>query len=132
MEAVMGDTTRGVYDKFRVIRRDGRGRQGEKHYGCEYFVLDLDHDAHALPALLAYASSCEAEYPLLARDIREKARRRGLPVVESSARAKLEAVRARLADAAQFAVGTRELRSLTTEQADAIRDCLAVIDGSGT
>lgn len=68
---MMGDKTRGLYGKFRVDRVDGRSDIGEKHYGCEYFVLDLTHDRHALSALTAYANSCEAEYPLLAEDLRK-------------------------------------------------------------
>jgi hypothetical protein len=35
-------------------------------------VLDLKHDRFAGPALRAYADACEAEYPLLARDLRAK------------------------------------------------------------
>jgi hypothetical protein len=68
----MGDRTRGLYDKFYVERNDGSSAEGEKHDGCEYFVLDLDHDKHALAALEAYAASCEKEYPLLATDLRAK------------------------------------------------------------
>ncbi len=41
-----------------------------KHERCRYFVLDLDHDAFAAPALLAYADACAAEYPALAADLR--------------------------------------------------------------
>ena len=66
----MGDPAKGIYDKFRVERRDGSDAPGGKHDGCVYFVLDLIHDKHAFPALLAYADSCEAEYPLLAADLR--------------------------------------------------------------
>lgn len=73
----MSDKTRGLYSKFRIDRVDGSSDIGEKHYGCEYFVLDLTHDKHALPALSAYASSCEAEYPLLAEDLRKVIFRRG-------------------------------------------------------
>ena len=69
----MGDPTRGVYEKFIVRRTDGKHRPGQKHDGCVYFVLDLDHDKHAIPALEAYAASCRAEYPDLARDIDEMA-----------------------------------------------------------
>lgn len=65
----MGDKERGLYDKFTVQRRDGRDRFGQKHAGCKYFVLDMDHDKHALPALKAYAKSCEKEYPFLANDL---------------------------------------------------------------
>jgi len=66
----MGDKTRGFYDKFLVTRTDGQSAPGRKHHGCAYFVLDVDHDPHAVAALRAYADSCEADYPLLARDVR--------------------------------------------------------------
>lgn len=69
----MGDKTRGIYEKFTVTRNDGKSAPGEKHDGCQYFVLDIGCDPHAIPALLAYAESCKAEYPLLARDVRAKA-----------------------------------------------------------
>lgn len=68
----MGDKTRGLYEKFTVTRNDGSSEPGGKHHGCEYFVLDLTHDKHANAALLAYADSCAAEYPLLAADLRSK------------------------------------------------------------
>lgn len=68
----MGDSTRGIYNKFHVERTDGKSAPGEKHDGCEYFVLDMDHDPYAIPALRAYADACEAEFPLLAQDIRAK------------------------------------------------------------
>jgi hypothetical protein len=61
----MNDRKRGFYNKFHVHRVDG----SPKHEGCEYFVLDLDHDKHAYAALRAYADSCRAEYPLLAADL---------------------------------------------------------------
>ena len=69
----MGDKTRGLYNKYRVERLDGSSDIGGKHYGCEYFVLDLTHDKHAKAALLAYAESCKTEYPLLAKDLRAQA-----------------------------------------------------------
>lgn len=69
----MGDKTRGIYGKFIVRRTDERDQPGEKHDGCEYFVLDLSHDPHANRALLAYAASCSGDYPLLAADLRAKA-----------------------------------------------------------
>lgn len=71
----MADKNRGVYEKFRVERTDGQSAPGQKHFGCEYFVLDCQHDPHARAALLAYAESCEAKYPLLARDARRMANR---------------------------------------------------------
>jgi hypothetical protein len=65
----MGDKTKGLYEKFTVTRNDGKSEHGEKHYDCEYFVLDLTHDKYAAPALRAYAEHCKAEYPLLADDL---------------------------------------------------------------
>ena len=62
----------GLMDKYRVERRDGSSEPGGKHHGCEYFVLDLTHDPHARAALLSYAASCEAEYPVLAADLRRR------------------------------------------------------------
>jgi hypothetical protein len=61
---------RGVYEKFLVTRADGRDGPGEKHCGCDYFVLDPKHDPFALPAMLLYADKCESDYPRLARDLR--------------------------------------------------------------
>lgn len=59
----------GIYEKFIVKRTDGRHRKGQKHCGCAYFVLDITHDKHALPALLAYAESCLDEYPALSQNL---------------------------------------------------------------
>jgi hypothetical protein len=70
---MMGNKAVGLYNKFIVERTDGRSDIGKKHYGCEYFVLDLDHDQYAIAALFAYADSCSTEYPLLAQDLRAKA-----------------------------------------------------------
>lgn len=61
----------GIYHKFNVTRTDGSSAPGGKHFGCVYFVLDVSHDPHAIPALQAYMASCEADYPYLAEDIRE-------------------------------------------------------------
>lgn len=68
----MGDTSKGLIQKYIVKRADGTHREGQKHDGCEYFVLDLAHDKFAGKALLAYAMACEDEYPLLARDLLAK------------------------------------------------------------
>jgi len=65
----MSDKTRGVYEKFRVERTDGKSAPGEKHHGCAYFVLDLKHDEFALPALAVYAKACRAKHPELAADL---------------------------------------------------------------
>ncbi|HZW25150.1 MAG TPA: hypothetical protein VFF26_06685 [Gallionella sp.] len=76
------DTTRpaedqGLFRKFDVRRVDGSDRPGGKHHGCEYFVLDVDHDPHAPAALLAYAQACAATHPHLSADL---IRRYGLQV----------------------------------------------------
>ena len=65
----MGDKTKGLYRKYDVRRTDGSSEPGQKHHGCEYFVLDVTHDPHAVAALKAYADSCRNEYPLLADDL---------------------------------------------------------------
>jgi len=59
----------GLYKKYEVTRVDGSSEPGGKHERCMYFVLDMDHDVHAIPALLAYATSCRASYPELANDL---------------------------------------------------------------
>ena len=59
----------GIFEKFTVRRNDGSDAPGGKHHGCRYFVLDLDHDQHAGPAMHAYAVSCRATHPVLAEDI---------------------------------------------------------------
>ena len=61
---------RGLYRKFDVRRTDGKDRIGEKHCGCCYFVLDLTHDPHAIPALRAYANSCKQTHPALSDDLK--------------------------------------------------------------
>lgn len=67
-----GIDTRGLYGKFFIARVDGRDKPGEKHAGCDYFVLDLTHDKHALPAIRAYARDCKAERPQLSADLMAK------------------------------------------------------------
>lgn len=65
---------KGLYAKFQVERTDGRSAPGEKHDGCEYFVLDLTHDPHAIPALKAYEASLRRDtghdWTQLAHDLR--------------------------------------------------------------
>ncbi len=65
----IGDKDMGLYCKFIVQRADGRSAPGKKHEGCEYFVLDLDHDPFAVHALRAYANLCRREYPKLSVDL---------------------------------------------------------------
>lgn len=60
------DIDRGWYVKYKVERIGGTPH---KHDDCLFFVLDLEHDKFALPALLAYAEACKEEYPRLQQDI---------------------------------------------------------------
>lgn len=60
---------KGIYRKFEVKRSDGSSGPGSKHEHCAYFVLDLEHDEYAIPALRAYADACRASHPELAADI---------------------------------------------------------------
>ncbi len=69
----MAALDRGFYRKFYVRREDGKSAPGEKHHGCNYFCLDLDHDPYAGPAILAYAEACEERLPMLAEDLRKLA-----------------------------------------------------------
>lgn len=66
----MPDMERGLYGKYIVYRTDREDGEGCRHYDCEYFVLDCDHDPHAKAAIKAYADSCEKDYPDLALDLR--------------------------------------------------------------
>jgi hypothetical protein len=83
---VNADRGRGLYHKYDVTRvNDTTG----KHRQCDYFVLDWRHDPYAVVAARAYAHACEAEFPVLARDLRQRAdtaetetRRRRLRAVE--------------------------------------------------
>lgn len=59
----------GLFRKFHVRRVDGSDEPGGKHFGCNYFVLDLTHDQHAPAAMRAYAQSCQETHPELAQDI---------------------------------------------------------------
>lgn len=63
---------RGLHEKFTVRRTDGRDAPGQKHHGCDYFVLDLNHDEGAPAAIRAYASAVEQTRPQLASDLRSK------------------------------------------------------------
>lgn len=68
----MGDKSRGLYPegKFIVRRQDGSDNTGGKHDGCNYFVLDITHDPHAVPAIHAYSASARRDgYDLLANDL---------------------------------------------------------------
>lgn len=64
-----GDRERGLYRKYVVYRVWPSGRWTIVAEPC--FVLKYTSDPHARVALAAYADSCEADYPLLAADLRE-------------------------------------------------------------
>jgi len=66
----MSDRSSGLYRKFNVTRTDGSSEPGGKHEHCSYFVLDLEHDPHAIPALEAYGKACYIDRPALANYIR--------------------------------------------------------------
>ncbi|KKK78429.1 hypothetical protein LCGC14_2843660 [marine sediment metagenome] len=72
MRLNLNKKSKGLFHKFIVTRTDGKHRYGLKHCGCEYFVLDLSCDKYAIPALKAYAESCQNEYPRLAYDLNSK------------------------------------------------------------
>jgi hypothetical protein len=59
----------GLFRKFIVRRTDGSDAPGGKHEGCEYFVLDTKHDAHAPTALAAYARACRETHLQLSADL---------------------------------------------------------------
>lgn len=65
----MSEQRDGLYTKYVIRRMDGRDAPGEKHENCTYYVLDLTHDKHAIPAIHAYADSCREENPKLALDL---------------------------------------------------------------
>lgn len=66
-------TKQGLFRKFTVQRTDGKDQTIlDKHYNCEYFVLDLTHDPAARVAVKAYAAAIEETHPYLARDLRVK------------------------------------------------------------
>lgn len=60
------DKKKGLYQKYQIKRLNDK--EG-KHKNCLLYVLDLNHDKFAIPALKAYIEACEKEYPLLANDL---------------------------------------------------------------
>lgn len=68
------DKKRGVYKKWEVKRVDDHDK---KHDDCFLFVLDLDHDPFAVPALNSYIDACEHEYEMLAHDLSQAITSRG-------------------------------------------------------
>lgn len=99
-----GDSKRGLYAKYRVERTDGSSATGRKHEHCDYFVLDLVHDAHARAAINAYADSCHEQYPALAADLWERARSMGAdaPAVAAEAAPRMKPSDFRKARGSEF------------------------------
>lgn len=64
--------TQGLTRKYQVLRQDGRDGSGQKHEGCEYFVLDLTHDPKARAAATLYADSVHATNPELFVDLKRR------------------------------------------------------------
>jgi hypothetical protein len=63
----------GLINKYHVSRVDGRDvRPGDKHYRCQYFVLDLTHDPIARFAAHTYAGAVASIKPELAEDLSNK------------------------------------------------------------
>lgn len=77
----LGDT--GFHQKFHVSRVDGQSAPGERHDGCAYFVLDLDHDPFSVAAMLVYGVACKETQPELAETIfaRYPTQKMPIPVV---------------------------------------------------
>lgn len=86
----------GLFRKFEVRRVDASDMPGGKHHGCEYFVLDMDHDKAAPAALVAYADAVAETHPQLAADLRARfgraLTRRAVPNIEAAAKALAEAM----------------------------------------
>lgn len=68
------DPNRGLYAKFKVERMDGTSAPGQKHENCQAFVIDIQHDEFAPWVLMYYAGICEMKYPVLALDLKAKAK----------------------------------------------------------
>jgi hypothetical protein len=54
---------KGLHEKYIVQRTDG------KEEDCNYFVLNLTRDPHAIAAIEAYAKSCRESNPQLSLDL---------------------------------------------------------------
>lgn len=67
------DGQRGLYRKYDLFRVSGDGERVSL-VTDPFFVLRYTTDPHAAVALRAYADSCEADYPVLAAELREALR----------------------------------------------------------
>jgi hypothetical protein len=63
--------TEGLGQKYYVTRTDGRDIMGEKHHGCQYFVLDLTHDPVARDVAERYSRQIRSVDPQLAEDLHD-------------------------------------------------------------
>jgi hypothetical protein len=62
---------RGLYNKYKVERRDGRDSPGGDKANARYFVLDLVNDPYAISAMMCYANNAKYDHPELAKDLFE-------------------------------------------------------------
>lgn len=71
------DRQRGLYRKYELyrVKEDDAGNVREHYQVTDpFFVLKYATDPHAAVAVRAYADSCEAEYPVLAAELRAAVR----------------------------------------------------------
>jgi hypothetical protein len=64
-ERIMDEEKRGLYNKYKVTKVDGSPVDPR----ATYFVLRVDTDPHAIPAIAAYSVACAEENPDLAHDL---------------------------------------------------------------
>ncbi len=62
-----------IYHKFNVRRTDGKDDPGQKHDGCDYLIVDLNHDEQALAILDFAAYRYASTRPTYAESLRIKA-----------------------------------------------------------
>jgi len=62
---------RGLYEKYKVERTDGRDAPGGDKANARYFVLDLANDPYAISAMICYANNAKFDHPELAKDLFE-------------------------------------------------------------
>ena len=61
--------SQGYYHKYDVKRVDEGGNEDIVHEACDFFVLDLTHDVHAVKALRQYRDAMVGVNMDLARDL---------------------------------------------------------------
>lgn len=56
-----------LFKKYSIMRTDAMDLiEGDKHFKCSLFVLDVSHDKYAREALAYYAHVCYKTHPQLA------------------------------------------------------------------